>query len=61
MSCGRWCAITVAHSVQQCFRILQVCRIKTLGEPVIHRGEEVMGFLMFALLLPELSQAGGDS
>src|SRR5215475_16051000 len=40
--------------LQQRFRILQVNRIKSFGEPVIHRGKHVMGFLAFALLVPEL-------
>ena len=36
-------------------------RVKALGEPVIDWCQEVMGFLAFALLLPEASQAGGGS
>src|SRR2546428_4721914 len=47
--------------IEQAFCILQIRRIKSLGEPVIHRGEQVMGFLTFALLLPEPSQAGGST
>ena len=47
--------------VQQGLRVLQVSRVKALGEPGIHRGEQITGFLAFALLLPESSETGGDS
>src|SRR6266571_6524030 len=47
--------------VQQHLRILQVSRIKTLGEPPVHWRKEVIGFLAFPLLLPESSEAGGGS
>jgi hypothetical protein len=49
----------------QCFEqrlgLLEVGGVKALGEPVIHRGQEVMGFLAFVLLLPEASEAGGSA
>src|SRR5712664_1077412 len=47
--------------VQQHLRILQVSCIKPFGEPVVDRCQKVMGFLAFALLLPEASQAGGST
>ena len=40
---------------QQCLRLLQVSGVKALGEPAVDRGEEVIGFLAFALLLPQAS------
>src|SRR5206468_5964503 len=36
--------------------ILQVSRIKAFGEPMVDWCQEVMGFLAFALLLPESSE-----
>jgi len=51
----------VGQAVQQCLRILQVCCIKALSEPPIDRCQKIMGFLAFALLLPESSEAGGSS
>jgi len=47
--------------VQQCLRLLQVGGVKALGEPAVDWCQEAMGFLTFALLLPESSQAGGGS
>jgi hypothetical protein len=43
--------------IKQCFGLLQIPRVKAFGEPVIHRGKQVMGSLAFPLLLPESSQA----
>ena len=56
-----WRAQVSARSrqlLQQRLRILQVSRIKALGEPVVDWCQEVMGFLAFALLLPESSETG---
>ena len=47
--------------LQQRLRLLEVRRVKALGEPVIDWCQESMGFLAFALLLPESSQADGSS
>jgi hypothetical protein len=44
--------------LQQRLRLLQVSGVKAFGEPVVDRGQEVMGFLAFALLLPQASEAG---
>ena len=41
--------------------LLEVCRVKPFGEPPVDGCQEVMGFLAFAVLLPESSQAGGRS
>jgi hypothetical protein len=53
--------VTLRQRLQQRLRILQVCRIKPLGKPVIHRGEQAMGFLALALLLPQAAQAHGGA
>jgi hypothetical protein len=47
--------------IEQRLGFLEISGVKALGEPVIHRGEEVIGFLAFALLLPEASEAGGSA
>ena len=41
--------------------LFEVSRIKSLCEPMIDRCQEVMGFLAFALLLPESSETGSCS
>src|SRR5438093_9510499 len=53
--------VTLRQRLQQRLRILQVSGIKPLGEPVVHWCQEVMGFLAFAVLLPESSHAGGSA
>ena len=53
--------VALRQRLQQRLGILQVSRIKALGEPVVDWCQEVMGFLAFALLLPEASEAGGGS
>src|SRR5262245_21028906 len=54
------CAVS-GQRLPQRLGVLEVCRTKAFGEPVIHRGEEVISILMFALLLPESSQAGSGA
>src|SRR5215510_3470031 len=39
--------------------VLQVRRVKPLGEPVVDRRQQVVGFLSLALLLPQPAQAHG--
>ena len=53
--------VALRQCLQQRLGLLQVSRIKALGEPMVDWCQEVMGFLAFALLLPESSQAGGSS
>jgi hypothetical protein len=53
--------VALRQRVKQCLRILQVCRIKPFREPVVDWCQEVMGFLAFAVLLPQASQAGSSS
>lgn len=47
--------------MQQRFGILQIRRVKSFGEPMVDRCQEVMGFVAFALLVPESSEAGGST
>jgi hypothetical protein len=49
------------QGLQQHLGLLEVRRVKALGEPPIDRCQEVVGVLAFPLLLPEVSQAGGGS
>ncbi len=47
--------------LQKRLRILQVRRVKPLGEPLVHRGQQVGGVLALALGLPQASEAGGGA
>ena len=47
--------------LQQRLGLLEISGIKSLGEPVVDWCQKVMGFLAFALLLPQASQAGRRS
>ncbi len=47
--------------LQKRLRILQIRRIKPLGEPVVHRREQVGGVLALVLGLPQAGQAGGSA
>ena len=53
--------VTLRQRLQQRLRILQVSGIKPLGVPIVDWCQEVMGFLAFALLMPESSQAGSGA
>src|SRR5262245_6680228 len=53
--------VALRQRVQQCLGLLQVSGVKALGEPVIHWGEQVMGLLAFALLLPEASETASSA
>ena len=50
--------VALRQRVQQCLCLLQVSGVKPLGEPVVDRCQQVVGFLLLALLLP---QAGSGS
>src|SRR6516165_1665504 len=50
--------VALRQRLQQRLGLLQVGGVKTLGEPAVDWGEQVIGFLAFALLLPESSQTG---
>jgi hypothetical protein len=47
--------------VQQCLRLLEIRRIKPFGEPVVDRGQHVVGLLALALGLPQARQTGGGA
>src|SRR6516162_10649286 len=53
--------VALRQRVEQRLGLLQVCRIPPLGEPAVDGCQEVMGFLAFALLLPEASKAGSST
>ena len=53
--------LALRQRLQQRLRILQISRIKAFGEPTVDRCKEVVGFLAFAVLLPESGKAGGSS
>ncbi len=42
---------------EQCLGLLEVRRVKPLGEPAIDRGQEVSGCGLLALRLPQAAQA----
>ena len=44
--------------LKQYFGVLEVYRVKTLREPAVNRGEQVVGVLALALGLPQASEAG---
>jgi hypothetical protein len=52
--------VALRPRVKQCLRILQVSGVKPLGEPVVDRCQQVVGFLALALLLPQAAQARGS-
>src|SRR5262249_42117900 len=54
-SCG---ACTLRECLQQRLGLLEVSRVKTLGEPAVDRRQERAGFSALALLLPQAAQAG---
>ncbi len=45
--------------VQQPFRLLQIRRVKSLGEPLVHWRQQLVGVLVLVLGLPQAGQAGG--
>ena len=47
--------VALRQRVQQRLGLLQVGRVKSFGEPLVDRRKEVIGFLAFALLLPQAS------
>ena len=51
--------LLVCPLLQQRLGFLQVRRVKSLGEPAIHQGQQVMGLPALVLGLPQVSQAGG--
>src|SRR6516165_7211428 len=60
-STGVSTGVALRQRVQQRLRLVQVRGVKALGEPMVDWREQVIGFLAFALLLPEARQAGGST
>ena len=60
-SMGVSTGVALRQRVQQCLCLLQVSGVKAFGEPAVDGCQEVIGFLAFALLLPESSETGGSS
>ena len=51
----------LAQLLQQRFGLLQIFGIKAFGEPLVDGGEQVVGFPLLSLLLPQPSEAGGNA
>ena len=51
--------VALRQRLQQCLGLLQVGRVKPLGEPAVDRGQELVGFRTLALALPETTEAHG--
>jgi len=58
-SSGRIVLCLSSQPVQQCLGLLQVCRVKSLGEPIVDGRQQSTGFLPLALVLPQLTQTPG--
>ena len=59
MCCSRgWCTpVLSTQLLQQCLRLLEVGRVKPLGEPAVERRQQRAGFGALALLLPQARAA----
>jgi hypothetical protein len=51
-SCFAWFPLCSCQRVQQRLGLLQICRLKPLGEPAVDRRQELAGLFMLALVLP---------
>jgi hypothetical protein len=51
--------MTLRECLQQCLRLPEVNRVKSLCEPIIHLGQQLASFDTLALLLPQPAQAHG--
>jgi len=47
--------------IEQHPSLLQIKRVKTLGEPAVDRGEQIAGFGVFASVAPEARKACGST
>ena len=52
-----YCELPSSQRVEERLGVLQVSRVKPLGEPAIDRCEQVIGLSALALLLPQAGQA----
>src|SRR5262245_34312723 len=50
--------VALRQRIQQRLGLLQVRRVKALGEPAVDRGQQVISLGALALELPQASQAG---
>ena len=48
----------IIQLAEECLGVLQVGRVKTLGEPAVSRREEIAGFATPAPVAPEPGEAG---
>src|SRR5262245_51654850 len=53
--------LALCQRLQQCLRLLEVVGVKPLGEPAIDCRQQVVGLGPLALLLPQVSEAGGGA
>ena len=44
--------------VEQCLGILQVRGVEAFGEPVVDRGEKIVGLVSLAVVCPQAGEAG---
>jgi CBS-domain-containing membrane protein len=51
--------IALCQRLQQGLGLLQVSRVKALGEPAVDRRQQLVGISTLALLLPEATEAHG--
>ena len=51
----------IPSACQQRLGLLEVGRVKALGEPAVDRGQERVGLRMFPLLLPQAAQTRGGA
>src|SRR5262245_66320909 len=58
-STRRYVPPSLRELLQQRLRLLEVSGVKALGEPAVDRREQLVGFSMLALLLPQAGQAHG--
>ena len=50
-------SVALRQRIQQCFGVLQIRCLKAFSKPVIDRGQQVSGFHLLVLLLPQPGQA----
>lgn len=52
---------SVRKLIEERLGVLQIGGVESLGEPVVHRAKEVVGFLALVLGLPQFGEAGGSA
>jgi hypothetical protein len=51
-------SVLIPQLLQERFSLLEVGRLKALGEPAVDRGQQLMGFPAFPLLVAARSSQG---